>query len=334
MEIAFLETNDWEKSFLKSSALAKENKLIFFPEELSDKMLPQLKQCEILSVFIYSQIREKILAELPKLKLISTRSTGYDHIDLESCKKRGIALTNVPFYGENTVAEHTFALILALSRNVHKAYVRTVKGDFSLEGLKGFDLKGKTLGVVGAGHIGLHVIKMARGFGMNVLAFDVNQNHFLEEVLGFRYVSLEELLSQSDIITLHAPYNSKTHHLINRENIKKIKRGALFINTARGALVDTHALVEALDQGILAGAGLDALEGEELIKEEKQILSKQFPQDKLETLVKNHILLHRENVVITPHIAFCSQEALQRILDTTIANIQSFISKKPVNAVI
>jgi D-lactate dehydrogenase len=217
---------------------------------------------------------------------------------------------------------------------VHKAYVKTIRGDFSLQGLKGFDLKGKTLGVIGAGHIGLHVIKMARGFDMKVLAYDVAKNHFLEEVLGFRYADLDFLLQNSDIISLHAPYSSKTHHLINRDNIQKIKKGALLINTARGALVDTHALVQALDEGILAGAGLDALEGEDLIKEEKQILSHQFDQEKLETLLKNHILIQRDNVVITPHIGFYSQEALQRILETSIDNIRSFLSHNPVNKVL
>ncbi len=333
MKIAFFEATDWEKDFLQKSPLALEHEFLFFPEELGSKHLPRISGCDILSVFIYSKVTEKILSGCPNLKLITTRSTGFDHIDMEACRKRKISVSNVPFYGENTVAEHTFALILSLSRNVHKAYVRTIKGDFSLTGLKGFDLKGKTLGVIGAGHIGLHVVKMAKGFGMEVLAFDLNKSEFMEEVLNFRYVPLDELLGRSDIITLHAPYNKKTHHMINRNNINKIKRGALLINTARGGLVDTHALVQALDEGILSGAGLDALEGEDLIKEEKQILASQFPQDKLETLVKNHILLHRENVVITPHVAFYSQEALQRILETTLENIAGFASGKPANAV-
>ena len=333
MKIAFFEISGWEEEFIKSSPLAQGNEFLFFKEEITEKYFPQIKSCEVLSIFIYSKVTDDALLKMANLKFISTRSTGYDHIDVESCKKKGILVSNVPFYGENTVAEHTFALILSLSRNVHKAYVRTMKGDFSLDGLKGFDLKGKTLGVVGAGHIGLHVIKMARGFDMKVLAFDLNQNHFLEEVLGFQYVPLDDLLSQSDIISLHAPYNAKTHHLINRGNIKKIKRGSLLVNSARGGLIETHALVKALDEGILAGAGLDALEDEDLIKEEKQILSHQFPQDKLETLVKNHILLNRENVVITPHIAFYSQEALQRILETTLTNIESFLNQKPINVV-
>lgn len=333
MKIAFFEIQDWEKEILKKSSLASCGELLFFSEELDEKNVGKVADCEIVSIFIYSQINKIVVEKIPRLKFIATRSTGFDHMDMETCKKKGIQISNVPFYGENTVAEHTFALILSLSRNIHKAYVRTVKGDFSLEGLMGFDLKGKVLGVVGAGHIGLHVVKMARGFGMEVLAYDVQKNSFMEEVLGFKYVSLEELLAQSDIISMHAPYNAKTHHLINKENIKKIKRGSLLINTARGALVDTEALVQALDEGILSGAGLDALEEENLVKEERQILSSQFPREKLETLVRNHILLHRENVVITPHIAFYSQEALQRILETTISNLNAFLNHQPVNLV-
>ncbi len=329
MKTAFFEIQDWEKELLKRSSLAESGELLFFQEELTEKNVEKAANCDLISVFIYSQVTSKVIEKIPNLQFIATRSTGFDHIDIETCKKRNIQVANVPFYGENTVAEHTFALILSLSRNIHKAYVKTMRGDFSIEGLKGFDLKGKVLGVVGAGHIGLHVVKMARGFGMEVLAYDVQKNSFMEEVLGFKYVSLEELLAQADIISMHAPYNSKTHHLINKENIQKIKRGSLLINTARGALVETEALVQALDKGILSGAGLDALEEENLIKEEKQILSSQFPREKLETLVRNHILLHRENVVITPHIGFYSQEALQRILETTIANLSSFLIHQP-----
>jgi D-lactate dehydrogenase len=187
--------------------------------------------------------------------------------------------------------------------------------------------------VIGAGHIGLHVIRMAKGFGMNVKAFDVKQNPFLAEVLEFKYATLDEILKTADILTLHAPYNTKTHHMINLSNIDKIKRGAILINTARGALVETDALLRALESGILAGAGLDVLEGEELIKEEKQLLSHKYPLDKMETLLKSNILLHRDDVVFTPHIAFYSNEALQRILDTTVSTIKNFHEGQIINSV-
>jgi D-lactate dehydrogenase len=291
-------------------------------------------RAEVISPFIYSNISSKVISQAKKLKFISTRSTGYNHVDLEAARKRKISVANVPYYGENTVAEHTFALILALSRNLHKAYVRTTRSDFSLEGLRGFDLRGKTLGVIGAGSIGVHVIKIAKGFGMKIIAADVKPNHILTELLDFKYVSLDELLSNSDIITLHSPYNKNTHHLINMSNINKVKKGALFINTARSGIIEPGALYYAIDRGIFGGAGLDVFEGEELIKEENQMLTKNVSVEHLEALLKRNILLRRENVIITPHMAFDSVEAVERILDTTAENIINFFEGRNYHKVI
>ncbi len=324
MKLAFFEIQGWEKPQLRKQL--KNHELLFFKEPLTLKNVEAVKNCDGISVFIYSTVNAKVLKQLPKLKLVTTRSTGFDHIDKGACKKRKIPIFTVPFYGENTVAEHTFALILSLSRNITKSYVRTLRNDFSIEGLKGFDLKGKTLGIIGGGHIGLHVVRMAKAFGMCVLVYDPIQNPFMAEVLGFRYVPLEELLRHSDVISLHAPYMPATHHLINKKNIKLIKKGAILINTARGGLVETEALIEALDKKIIAGAGLDVMEGEELIREEKQLLYDSTKAEALSQLVKSHILLSRDNVVFTPHIAFYSQEALERILQTTVENIQGFLS--------
>ncbi len=321
-KIAFLEIKGWEADYVKSQFDIGD---LFLSSKTINKIdLNLLKDTEVLSVFIYSPIPAAVMAKMPNLKLIATRSTGFDHIDMDEAKKRGIEVVNVPSYGEHTVAEHTFALILAITHNIHRAYVRTVQGAFSFEGLQGVDLRGKMLGIIGAGHIGLHTIKFARAFGMDVVVFDVKQQSFLAEIMGFKYVSLDELLAMSDIISLHVPYNPKTHHIIGHHNIDKIKRGAILINTARGALIDTAALTKALDEGILSGAGLDVLEEESLIKEERQVLYEDTPKEKLRTAIENHILLNRENVVITPHIAFYSREAMQRILDTTIENIKSF----------
>lgn len=331
MKIAFFEIKGWEKRSLKKGL--EGHRLQFFSQPLNLENAKEIRDFEIVSVFIYSRVGKELLKALPKLKFIATRSTGFDHIDLQACQKRKVAVSNVPFYGENTVAEHTFALILALSRNVHKSYVRGLRGDFSIEGLKGFDLKGKVLGVIGAGHIGLHVIKIAKGFGMEVLAHDPHQDKFLAEVLDFQYVSLERLLKKSDIISLHVPATPQTYHLINKKTIKLIKKGAILINTARGEVVDTESLIKALDKGVLAGVGLDVLEGEALIKEEKQLLYDKDKIKSLKTLVEDHILLAKENVVYTPHIAFYSQEALERILETTVKNILLFIKNKPQNLV-
>jgi len=327
----FFEVEPWEESYL--AGRLGDIDLRFFRTPLQLSQLAAVAEAEILSIFIRSPITSEVLERLPRLRLIATRSTGYDHIDLEACRKRGVVVSNVPRYGENTVAEHTFGLILALSRNIHKAYVRTTRGDFSLEGLRGFDLKGKTLGVIGTGSIGLHVIRIARGFGMEVLAYDIRPQPLLAEVLGFRYVSLEELLSESDIVTLHVPLTPATYHLIDWSKLQQMKRGAILINTSRGGVVDTDALLRALDEGILSGAGLDVLEGEELIEEERALLQMPEAEEKLKAVVRAHLLLRRENVVITPHIAFNSQEALQRILDTTVENIQGYLAGAPRNVV-
>ncbi|MEK6854694.1 MAG: hydroxyacid dehydrogenase [Nanoarchaeota archaeon] len=326
MKIAFFDIQGWERPILKRGI--KKHSLKFFHEPITLDNIKSIQQYDAVSVFIYSKINKEILQKLPKLKLIITRSTGFDHIDVKECKKRKILVYNIPSYGENTVAEHTFALILALSRKIHLSYLRTLRNDFSIEGLKGFDLKGKTLGVVGAGKIGKHVIRIARGFEMNVLVYDHHEDEFLAEQLGFKYVQLNKLLKDSDIVTLHVPYLKENHHFINKNTLKLMKKGAILINTSRGAIIDTGALIDALDKKILAGAGLDVLEGEELIKEEKQLLYDKKSISKLQEIVKDHILLAKDNVVFTPHIAFYSQEALERIIEKTIQYINDFSMKK------
>ncbi len=324
---AFFEVNQKEKAYIKKK-FDKSFELRFYKEELNESNSDLVKDVNVISPFIYSQINSKVLAKAKKLKLIATRSTGFNHIDIQSAKKKNIVVSNVPYYGENTVAEHTFALILTLSRNLHKAYVRTIRNDFSLQGLQGFDLRGKTLGVIGAGSIGMHVIKMAKGFGMKIIVQDARPNHTLAELMEFKYVNLNQLLENSDIISLHCPYNSSTHHLINMDNIKRVKKGALFINTARSKIIQSEALYYAIDKGIFGGAGLDVFEGEELVKEENQMLTKNVEVDHLEAILKRNILLRMENVIITPHMAFDSVEAVERIMDTTIENITNFFNNK------
>ena len=331
MRIAFFEIHDWEIPLLRERLSGHETS--FHPEKAHEADLSRFQAVEVISVFIYSRMDSRILESLPRLRLIATRSTGVDHIDSAICRGRGIEIANVPSYGEYTVAEHTFALILSLSRHLHKSYVRVTKGNFSREGLTGFDLKGKTLGVIGAGRIGLHVIKIARGFGMEVLAADTRQDAFVAELMGFRYVPVEYLLSNSDIVTLHMPDTPATRHFLNSGRMALIKKGALLINTARGGLVDTAALLAALDTGQLAGAGLDVVEGEQYISEEQELLRAGQPLEVLQQVVRDQILLRRENVVFTPHNAFNSREALQRILETTIENIRGFAEGAPKNLI-
>lgn len=328
--IAFFETQKGDRPFYNKHL---KDSVLFSDAILHEDVAGNLAQTEILSVFAHSQVTEAVLNKLPNLKLIATRSTGFNHIDIKAAGKRGITVCYVPVYGENTVAEHTFALILSLSRNVHKAYLRTLREDFSLTGLQGFDLRGKTLAVVGAGRIGLHVIKIARGFDMKVLAVDPTPDTFLAEVLQFTFVSLEEALSRADIISLHAPLNEQTHHLLNKDNIPTMKKGALLINTARGELVETEALLTALKAGTIIGAGLDVLEGEELFVEEEKLFDPDILPETLAIVLQNHMLLNREDVVITPHIGFNSREAVQRIRQTTADNINAFLSGNPQNVV-
>lgn len=331
-KIAFFEIEPWEETYIKDH-LGADLETSFAPDPLTIDNVDIAKGYEIISPFIYSDISRDVIDQLPDLRMIATRSTGFDHIDLIACQERNITISNVPSYGENTVAEHTFALILALSRKILPSVERTRRGNFDLEGLRGVDLKSKTIGVIGAGHIGQHVMRIARGFEMDIVVFDVRQDELLAKSLGFRYAPLDELLRISDIITLHAPYNPHTHHMINKRNIHLIKPGAILINTSRGGLVETSALVEALSSGVLAGVGLDVLEEEGLIKEERQLLSHEYSRERLRIALETHLLLFRDNVIITPHNAFNSIEAVQRILDTTIANIMALIEGLPQNMV-
>jgi D-lactate dehydrogenase len=300
---------------------------------LTEETAAEVGDASVVSVFIRSQVTRPVIEGMRRVRLIATRSTGFDHIDLGACRERGITLCNVPTYGENTVAEHTFSLILSLSRRLGVAARRTAGGDFSLRDLLGFDLRGRTLGVIGAGNIGLHVVRIGRAFGMDVLAWDARPHPLIAEVLGFRYVSLEELLGGSDVISLHVPYRPETHHLIDRDRLALVKPGALLINTARGALVDTAALLEALDSGRVGGAGLDVFEGEELLMEEREMFHLPESEEHLRQLVSSHVLARQENVILTPHMAWYSREAIERILDTTAANIRAFLAGAAVNVV-
>ena len=334
MRVCFFEASDADEIYLRKRL--PEDEISFFrqPFFFSEETLCHARGCEAVSVFVHSQVTDEAMDALPHLKIIATRSTGYDHIDLAAAQRRGILVANVPTYGENTVAEHTFALILALSRNIHRAYLRTSSGDFNVQDLQGFDLKGRTIGVIGTGHIGLHVIRIAKGFDMKVIAYDARPDARAADILDFSYADLADLLAASDIVTLHAPLNASTRHLIGAHNIELFKPGAILINTARGGLVDTTALLSALDSGFLAGAGLDVIEGEEILSEEKQLF--QNPNATEETLraaLRFHALLRRPDIVFTPHIGFDSVEAVERILNTTVENLKNYRRGTPQNII-
>ena len=332
-KIAFLETTDWEREYLKKfpSFIAITD---LFEEDLNLENISKFKDYEIISCFINSQFSKEVIEKLPNLKFIATRSTGFDHLDIDTCKEKGILMANVPSYGSHTVAEFTIGLMICLIRKIYDAYDRVREtGSFNLEGLKGVELFNKTLGVIGTGRIGTNVIRIANGFGMKVLAYDKYPNEQLSQQLSFQYVPLEKLLAESDIITLHVPYNSETHHLLNKNNINLVKPGAYLINTSRGGVIETEALYQALKSGKIAGAALDVLEEEEDIKEEQELLvkGKITESEKLKTILLNHIFIDLNNVIVTPHNAFNTEEALQSIVATTIENIEGYINGKPIN---
>lgn len=336
MKIACFVAEDWEKTAIEAAPFAEGNELLFFVGPLDHTRIPEeIAEVSVVSVFVDSVLDAAMLDRMPNLKLIATRSTGFDHIDLKVCQERGIAVANVPTYGSNTVAEHAFALLLTLSKRTFDGYEQVREGrGFNPHQLRGFDLANKTIGIVGTGNIGRHAARIAKGFGMNVVAFDVHPDEAFADELGFRYLPFDELLGVSDVISLHVPYLEATHHLINRENLAKIKPGAVLINTARGPVVETLALVEGLRKGVLAGAGLDVLEEEGAVHDEAAFLEQAHGNgEQLVTLLANHILIDHPNVIVTPHSAFNTQEALQRIIDTTISNIQAFSVGEPTNLI-
>lgn len=337
-EIAFFQLENWEKENLKAKAWFEGLPIVVVESEkiLTPELFSTPSDFEIISVFVDSAVTKELLDKFPKLRFIATRSTGFDHIDLETCKSRGIQVANVPAYGETTVAEYAFALILSLTRKVCDAFDRIREtGSFRLDGLRGQDLEGKTLGVVGVGRIGQKVIRIAKGFNLKVLAYDPYPQPEKATELGFDYVSLETLLGESDIITLHSPQTTDNLHLINEEKFRLMKKRPYLINTARGGLVDTVALIRALKEGLITGAGIDVLEEEGITKDELSFLTdKGHPKEAdLKAVLANHVLIDLPNVIITPHNAFNTTEALERIMATTTQNIRNFLEGKPSNLV-
>ena len=323
MNILYLHKEDWEKEYIGGRFGEHQ---VYFSKSFEETPLEVLNAAEIISVFVSHQCKSEELAKLPNLKLIAARSTGFDYVDVAAARSRGVEVVYVPSYGENTVAEFAFALLLSLSRKISNAHQQTTEtGSFTQGNLRGFDLKDKIIGVVGTGRIGTNMIKMARGFGMNVIAYDPFPKENLPGELNFRYVSFEDLLRESDIISLHAPLNEYTHHMINSGNIHELKKGVFIINTARGGLIETEALERALQSGIVLGAGLDVLEEEKDMSDETSLLNNPNPKiEELKNVLVNHYLIRHPRVIVTPHIAFNTEEAVRRILDTTIENILSF----------
>ncbi|MES2572498.1 MAG: NAD(P)-dependent oxidoreductase [Verrucomicrobiota bacterium] len=307
------------------------------------------EDAEIISLFLDQKIDRTFLDEHPALQLIATRTHSLEHLDMPACRARGVAVCRVPAYGDVTVSEHTFALILALSRRLRQMMRLPEVGGFSYEATRGFDLAGKTLGIIGMGRIGRSVSRLARGFSMEVLACDPEERTESDETADFTYCTLDELLTRSHVISLHANLTAGTYHLLSAETLKKCRPGVLIINTARGALIDTRALCEALDSGQVGGAGLDVLEDERIMRDSAShiisdeivkrlrtdaVASEERDADRLREmheLMLGNALLSRNNVVFTPHVAFNSVEAAQQLCEVTLANIDAFIRGEPQN---
>ena len=333
MKVVIFETEQWEHR--ACATLSSEHRIACVREALNEETAAAHGDAEVVSPFVTSRLNAEVLARLPKLKLIATRSTGYDHIDLDYCRAHGVTVSNVPDYGDVTVAEHVFALLLAISRHLVDAVERTRRGNFSQSGLRGFDLHGKTLGVLGTGRIGRRAIEIAKGFGMNVLAYDLHPDADNARGLGFRYAEFEAVLASADVLTLHLPATSQTVGLVSDREFALMKPGAVLINTASGNIVDVPSLVRAIASGRLRAAGLDVLPQEPLIREEAQIFRGPASPESydLEALVANHVLLRFPNVIVTPHNAYNTDDAVQRIIETTLENVISYGRGEPRNVV-
>lgn len=331
MKIAFFGlTEQDKKDYFKETFI--DHELTFIDEVINEENLPNENNFEVISIFVNSKITPKVIDHFSNLKMIAVRATGFDNVDLNYAKEKNIIVSNVPAYGSHTVAEFTFGLILSLSRKIPEAIEKLRKQvKFDHEGLRGFDLYGKTLGVLGTGKIGANVIKIAKAFGMNILAYDAFPNDELAKTLEFPYVSLENLLKQSDIVTVHVPSTKETFHLINKNNIYQMKRGSILINTARGDIVETEAIYDAITSGHLSGIGVDVIESETELSENSS--KNQSNPETSKNLMEAEYLIKNPHVIITPHTAFYTIEAEHAIMQTTAENIQGFINNSPINKV-
>ncbi|MBU3664517.1 MAG: hydroxyacid dehydrogenase [Chthoniobacterales bacterium] len=339
MKIVFVETEDDEQPFFAESLADHE---VEFVETLQE--VPA--DAEIVSVFVNSRVGADFFRRHPKVKLVASRSSATDHLDAAAAAKRGVVLAHIPDYGAATVAEHTFALILGVARKLRHCLSAGHRGRGTSERLRGMELQGKTLGVVGAGRVGLQVIRIAQGFGLKCLAYDMNPDPDAARELGFEYVTLDKLLRSSDVITLHVPLTRRTRQMLNVKRLARCKPGVILINTARGALVDIDALLSGLDSGRIGGIGIDVLEDDKAFNRDPahaigaQIVQKIHAMStpggdsskrderlrELRGIMRNKQLLGHDNVFFTPHVGFNSVEAIERINLGTVENIKGFIS--------
>jgi D-lactate dehydrogenase len=323
MKVAVFSTKSYDRIFLEAANVDYGHELIFFEPRLNRETSILAAGFPAVCAFVNDQLDAAVLTTLARqgTRLIALRCAGFNNVDLASAQNLGLKVVRVPAYSPYAVAEHTVALILSLNRKIHRAYARVREGNFALDGLLGFDLYGKTVGIIGTGKIGAVVAKIMKGFGCHLLGYDPYPNSECKKI-GLRYVSLTELFVESDIITLHCPLTPETHHLIDTKALDQMKNGVILINTSRGAVIDTKAVINALKSGKIGYLGLDVYE------EEADL----FFEDLSNIVIQDDVfarLLTFPNVIITAHQAFFTREALEGIAKTTLANIADFEQGRP-----
>ena len=319
MRITFFSVQGFERNHYDTANREHRHQLTFLDARLSAETCALAAGAEAVCVFVGDRVDDAVLQSIQRLgtRVVLLRSAGFDHVDMIAAAQLDIPVLRVPAYSPHAVAEHAFALLLGLVRRIPRAHTRVRDGNFSLDGLVGFELSGKTFGVIGTGRIGHAVVRIARGFGCHVLAYDIRADEQLTHELDVKYVALDELLGASDIVSLHAPLTPQTHHIIDATRLRSMKPGCILINTSRGALIDTAALVEALKGGRLGGAALDVYEGEGGL----------FFRDRSGEVITDELLMWLNslpNVLITAHQGFLTKEALANISATTLANATAF----------
>lgn len=317
MKVAIFDTHRFEREYFEKENKKFKQSLTYFDVKLTEETSPLVFGFDVVCPFVNDRLNEKVLKTIKSagINLIALRTVGFNHVDLGAALRLDLCVVRVPMYSPNSVAEHATALILTLDRKIYRSYWRVREGNFSLDGLVGFDLAGKTIGIIGTGKIGSVMVKIMQGFSCNVLAYDIKPNY---ELSGVYYETLlTELYKQCDIISLHVPLTPETNHMIDAKVFEIMKPGVMLINTGRGALIDTHALIAALKSGRVGYAGLDVYEEEEKVF--FQDLSGQIIQD--DVLAR---LMTFPNVIITSHQGFLTQDALKNIAETTLQNIVDF----------
>lgn len=326
-KIIFFDVENYERDFLKKACEGKYDYTLV-EESLNElKSLPdEYKDAKIISVFTNSRVNNKVLEQFNNLQLIALRSVGFNHIDIDYCKEHNIYVETTPNYGNKSVAEFAMGLLLDVSRKITHSYINLKNQEVDLQSSVGFELYDKTIGIVGLGAIGSEMAKLSYGFGMKILGYDLKENEEVKQKYGVRYTDFETLVRESDVISLHMPSTKDNSHMFNKETFEKMKNTSVLINTARGELVETQALYNALNTKEIAGAGLDVLECEETLSNPTYLDDIDRLNDNyLKKTLLNNRLLTLPNAVVTPHIAYDTIEAIHRILNTTMENIAAFI---------